>query len=115
MNELIRATAIGALALWLVLGGTRALADELPAYELTAADGRLTPDQLRVPAGTRFKVVVINRGTDAVEFESRELRKEKVLAPGARSFVVIAPLKPGSYEFFDDFHPDSGHGRIIAE
>jgi hypothetical protein len=42
------------------------------------------------------------------------LRKEKVLAPGADSFVVIAPLEPGEYKFFDDFHQQA-QGVIVAK
>jgi len=38
-----------------------------------------------------------------------------VLAPGAESFVVIAPLKPGEYEFFDEFHPSTGRTRIVVK
>lgn len=88
---------------------------ELPTYTLVAKDGRLAPAALEVPAGVRFKIVIRNEGRDAIEFESRQLRKEKVLAPGARSFVVIAPLKPGSYDFFDEFHPDTAQGRIVVK
>lgn len=88
---------------------------ELPVYTVVAKDGRLTPTTLNVPAGTRFKIVVRNEGSGPIEFESLHLRKEKVLAPGAESFVVIAPLKPGQYDFFDDFHPATGRGRIIVK
>ncbi|GAB4292189.1 MAG: cupredoxin domain-containing protein [Thiohalomonadaceae bacterium] len=115
MKNLLRVTVIGALALWLVLGGAPLQAAELPTYEIVARGGLLIPDTLRVPAGQRFKIVVRNDGADAIEFESIELRKEKVLAPGAKSFVVSAPLKPGSYRYFDEFHPDTGQGRIIVE
>lgn len=87
----------------------------LPAYAVVARDGRFIPATLRVPAGVRFKIVIRNEGRDAIEFESLQLRKEKVLAPGARSFVVIAPLKPGSYDIFDEFHPDTSRGRIVAQ
>ena len=62
----------------------------------------------------RVKIELHNAGTDAEEFESLPLRKEKVLAPGARSFVVIAPLKPGTYPFFGEFHPATAQGRLIA-
>jgi hypothetical protein len=24
-------------------------------------------------------------------------------------------MKPGSYKFFDDFHPETGQGRIVAK
>lgn len=90
-------------------------AADLLTLTVTARDGQLIPNTLHVPAGERFKIVVRNEGRDAIEFESLQLRKEKVLAPGAESFVVIAPLKPGEYEFFDEFHPDTGRGRIIVK
>lgn len=88
---------------------------DLPTYTVVAKDGRLTPATLAVPAGVRFKVVIRNEGREPIEFESLQLRKEKVLAPGARSFVVVAPLKPGEYDFFDEFHPDTSKGRIVAQ
>ena len=52
-------------------------------------------------------------GTDDVA-ESVELRKEKVLAPGAESVVVIAPQAPGEYKFFDDFH-QSARGVLVVK
>jgi plastocyanin len=82
--------------------------------QLTMRDGRFYPDTLTVQAGVRVKIELHNAGTDAEEFESLPLRKEKVLAPGARSFVVIAPLKPGTYPFFGEFHPATAQGRLIA-
>lgn len=100
---------------WLLVLATSAVAAELPTYELVGKGGTWQPAELHVPAGQRFKIVLSNEGSDAVEFESTDLRKEKVLAPTAHSFVVVAPLKPGSYRFFDDFHPDTGQGRIIVE
>lgn len=102
--------AMACLALSAEAGG-----DDLPVYVLVAKDGRFMPSSLNVAAGTRFKITLRNEGRDAIEFESMPLRKEKVLAPGAESFVVIAPLKPGTYDFFDEFHPDTGRGRIIVK
>ena len=49
------------------------------------------------------------------EFESVELLKEKVLAPGASSFLIFQPLKPGLYKFFGDFHPETAQGQIVAK
>lgn len=115
MDERLRIGSATLIALWLLLCGVSAAAAELPSYELEAKGGRFSPDTLHVQAGQRIKIVLHNAGDDAIEFESSDLKKEKVLAPGAASFVVIAPLKPGSYRFFDEFHPDTGQGRIIAE
>ncbi|KVW93438.1 iron transporter [Thiobacillus denitrificans] len=93
----------------------KAGAAELLTYTVVAKEGRFIPSMLNVPAGVRFKIVVRNQGHDAIEFESLQLRKEKVLAPGAESFMVIAPLKPGEYDFFDEFHPDTGRSRIVVK
>lgn len=89
-------------------------AAELHTVQLDIRDGVFTPIELRVPAGKKIKIAIHNTGTTAAEFESVELRKEKVLAPGASSFVVIAPLRVGTYTFFDDFHLDMPKGRIVA-
>jgi plastocyanin len=91
-----------------------AAAEDLPTFRLEMADGKLNPARIEVPAGKRVKIEVRNTGKGAVEFESVQLRKEKVLAPGAESFVVIAPLDPGEYKFFDDFHQQA-QGLIVAK
>ncbi|EKT54258.1 cupredoxin domain-containing protein [Providencia sneebia] len=83
--------------------------------ELEMKNGDLIPRVLEVPAKTIIRIKITNTGTEPAEFESTQLRKEKVLAPGASSVVVIAPLKPGSYTFFDDFHLSHPKGEIIAK
>ncbi|SAK79827.1 inactive ferrous ion transporter periplasmic protein EfeO [Caballeronia catudaia] len=104
--------ALAAAALASVAG--LAQAADLPTFKLEMNDGKLNPARIEVPAGQRIKIEVHNIGKGAAEFESVQLRKEKVLAPGADSFVVIAPLDPGEYKFFDDFH-QSAQGVIVAK
>lgn len=94
---------------------TTAVHAEPVTVHLLIKDGRFYPATLEVPAGVRIKIAIHNEGPGAEEFESLPLRKEKVLAPGASSFVVIAPLKPGTYPFFGEFHPDTAQGRIVAK
>jgi uncharacterized cupredoxin-like copper-binding protein len=100
--------------LWLAAASALAAADETPTFELTAQDGRFQPETIEVPAGRRFKLVIHNRGPGPIEFEMSSPFKERVLGPGAQSFLVFAPLKPGTYRFFDEFHPQTGKGQIIA-
>jgi hypothetical protein len=97
-----------------VLCGSAA-AGSLPSFTLELHNGRLTPSTIEVPAGTRFKLVLRNTGNTPAEFESRRLRQEKVLGPDVESFVVIHPLKPGEYGFFDEFHLPDAKGTIIAK
>jgi hypothetical protein len=106
------------LVLWLGLGWSthgHAQSKELPTFEIVAKDGRLLPARIEVPAATRIKLTIRNDGPGPVEFENLDLRVEKVLAPGASSFLVIHPLKPGSYRFIDEFHADTGSMRLIAK
>ncbi|MCA1326636.1 cupredoxin domain-containing protein [Herbaspirillum seropedicae] len=99
----------------LLAASTMAVAADLPTFKLEMQDGKLIPPRIEVPTGQRIKIEIHNIGKSAAEFESIELRKEKVLAPGAQSFVVIAPLRPGEYKFFDDFHLNMPQGVIVAK
>jgi hypothetical protein len=90
-------------------------ADEMPVMKLVARDGVFDPLTLEVAAGKKFKIEISNEGKGPMEFESRDLKQEKVLAAGARSSVVINGLKPGTYVFFDDYHADAPKGRIVAK
>jgi hypothetical protein len=92
-----------------------AQAEELTVFRLVARDGAFEPLKLEVPAGKRFKIEISNEGNGPMEFESLDLKQEKVLASGAKSAVVINGLKPGSYVFFDDYHPDAPKGQIVAK
>ncbi|HWZ73843.1 MAG TPA: cupredoxin domain-containing protein [Casimicrobiaceae bacterium] len=89
--------------------------EAMPVFSIKALGGILEPAMIEVPAGTRFKIEIENEGNDPIEFESTDLHLEKVLAGGAKSYVVINALKPGTYTFFDDFHPDTGKVRIVVK
>src|SRR3546814_6271122 len=83
-----------------------AMAAELPTFTLTVKPtGAFEPARLEVRVD-RFKLELSNESKEHVEFESLPLRKEKVMGPGVKSFVVITNSRPGQYTFFDDFHPD---------
>lgn len=103
------------LAFALVFGMPVTALAGLPSYELVMRDGHFTPQQIEVPAGQRFKIVLHNRGQGPAEFESTPLRVEKVLSPKVTSFVVIHPLRPGRYPFFDEFHLELPAGGILAK
>jgi len=110
-----RTVRLALLAAALLGAAAHAPASDLPTFKLEMQDGKLIPPRIEVPTGQRIKIEIHNIGKSAAEFESVELRKEKVLAPGAQSFVVIAPLRPGEYKFFDDFHLNMPQGVIVAK
>jgi hypothetical protein len=90
-------------------------ADELPTFAIVAKDGRLMPERIDVPARKKIKLTIRNEGPGPIEFENLDLRIEKVLAPGASSFLVIHSLKPGTYRFIDEFHAATGAMELIAK
>ncbi len=99
----------------LLLASGLAVADDMPTFKVLMKDGRIHPETVEVPANTRFRLEVKNEGPGAAEFESIELKKELVLAPGVSRSMVFFPMKPGTYKFFDDFHPETGQARIVAK
>lgn len=114
-DRLWRSVVIAAALLMLAITGAPVQAADMPTIHLLMKDGRLYPETLEVPANTRFRLQIRNEGPGAAEFESLELRKESVLAPGVTRNLVFNPLKPGSYKFFDEFHPETAQGRIISK
>lgn len=99
----------------LIAASVPARAEDLPTFKIEMKDGVITPLRLEVPADKPFKIEIHNTGKTPAEFESLELRKEKVVAPGAVSFVVIKRVSPGEYKFFDDFHPNAPQVTVVAK
>lgn len=98
-----------------VLFAASVWAQELPLYKLVAKDGKFEPALLEVPAGKRFRIEVTNAGAKAVEFESKDLKQEKVVAPGAKATVTVGALKPGEYTFVDEFQSATATGKVVAK
>ena len=88
---------------------------EPPVVELSIHEHRFEPADVKVPANTKVKLVIKNRDASSEEFESYELKREKVITGNSEGTVFIGPLSPGVYPFFGDFNPDSAKGRVIVE
>jgi heme/copper-type cytochrome/quinol oxidase subunit 2 len=84
-----------------------------PTFSISIRDNAFEPPELTVPAGQKIELHITNERAAASEFESAELRREKVVTPGQQITVFVGPLRPGTYEFFDDFNPQT-RGHLIA-
>jgi uncharacterized cupredoxin-like copper-binding protein len=91
-----------------------ARAEDALSFRIEFNDGKFEPQRLEVPANKTIEIELVNKGQGPAEFESKQLRKEKVLAPGATTTLVIRGLDPGEYDFFDDFHPDAPPAKLVA-
>ena len=82
-------------ALFLVSGAANTRAEDEPVFTIEFKDGNIIPERLEVPANRRFQLQLRNNGDPPAEFESSELRKEKVLAPKSTAILVFRTLDPG--------------------
>ena len=107
-----RSHLAAALAVTLILCPPMARADG--PLQLTIKDHKYIPDVLQVPAGVKFQIIVNNADKTPEEFESSELNREKLVAPGSSIKVFLGPLDPGTYHFVGDFHEDTAKGVLVA-
>jgi len=84
-------------------------------FTLTIKDHKFSPAELTVPANKRVTITVVNADATPEEFESEELKVEKIIAGNSKAIVRVGPLKPGRYGFFGEFHEDTAKGAVIAE
>jgi plastocyanin len=92
-----------------------AFAADPPEIPITIEKNRFSPDEIKVKAGAPFVLVVTNKDATAEEFESKELRIEKVIPPGKTMKIRVRALKPGTYPFVGEYHEKTAKGRIVAE
>lgn len=83
--------------------------------EVTIKDHVFSPTEIKVPAGQAFVLKVINEDDTPEEFESHELKVEKVIAGGKTGTVHIRALEKGTYPFIGEYNEATAKGVIIAE
>ena len=107
------AAAVAAVLSALLVTGASARAEDVPTLEFR--QHRFEPNRVEVPAHVKFRLTVRNTDDTADEFESVDLNREKLVAPGQTITVFLGPLEPGEYKFFGDFHQDTAQGVIVAK
>jgi plastocyanin len=103
------------IACVLLVPGLVNAADDPPDIALTIENNRFQPDEIKVKAGATFVLVVTNKDNGAEEFESKDLRIEKVIPAGKTIRLKMPALKTGTYTFVGEYHEKTAKGRIIAE
>ena len=110
----MRLACAAALGL-LVLTANPARAADPVRLEITIRGHRFEPPELRAPADTAIIIIVKNADDSAEEFESAELKFEKIVAGGRQIVVRVQPQSPGRYPFFGEFHQDTAQGALVVE
>lgn len=107
------AAVTAALAAALAPGATNAA--DMPSFTLSLKDHHFTPAEVKIPANQRVRFMVTNEDATPAEFESDDFKAEKVIPAGKQVIILIGPLKPGTYEFHDEYHEAASKSRLVAE
>lgn len=86
-----------------------------PSYTLTIKNHVFEPAELQVPAGQKLRLVVKNTDPTPEEFDSADLKREKVIPGRSEATIMIGPLKPGTYKFVGEFHESTAKGVLVAK
>ena len=75
------------------------------------------PKEIKIPAGKKIKLLVVNKDATPAEFESKPLSREKVIPGKSTGTVNLGPLKAGRYAFVEEYHENeaAAQGTIIVE
>lgn len=107
-QKILVLAAAGAIA---TVAVSPALAQQATEVRLTYSNGAFQPREVRAPADKPVVFRIKNADAKAMEFESTSLRVEKVVAAKSEGIVNVRALKPGRYEFYDDFN-DKARGTL---
>jgi hypothetical protein len=98
----------------LLLAAAPAAHAQSVSVTLTVKNKKFMPSEIRAPANRPIVVHIKNNDAVAMEFESHDLRVEKVIPANGSGVVNIRAQKPGTYSFFDDFHEEN-RGTLIVQ
>jgi plastocyanin len=102
------------LLIMLAMGIAKYVVAKSPVYEIIIKDHKFIPEKLDVPAGKKIRLLIRNKDFTVEEFESFDLKREKIVPGNGKIKVSIGPLKPGIYKFFGEFHAETAQGEIVA-
>src|ERR1700743_2095038 len=97
----------------LVLAATPALADD--PIPVTLQDHKFSPAETHVKANTPTIIALTNKDATAEEFDSSDLKVEKVVAGKSSGNVRLRALAPGRYHFMGEYHSETAQGVVIAQ
>jgi plastocyanin len=88
---------------------------EITEATIVIKNHRFDPAEITLPAGKKLKLVIDNQDATPEEFESHDLRREKVVAGNSKATLWIGPLKPGTYSFVGEYHEVTAKGTLIVK
>lgn len=96
------------------MSGTASHAQQATEIQISYKNKQFQPTAIRAPANTAITLRIKNLDSKAMEFESKSLRVEKVVAASSEGIINLRPLKPGRYDFYDDFN-EQARGSLTVQ
>ena len=90
-----------------------ALADSPIA--VTLQNHKFSPAEIHVKANAPAMIALTNKDATAEEFDSSDLKVEKVVAGNSSGNVRLRALAPGKYHFMGEYHSQTAQGVVIAQ
>jgi len=90
-------------------------AEDAATYEIRLEGQTFTPSELRVEAGKPFIIKFTNANKAPAEFESIDLKIEKIVPANSTVVVRSRAVDKGTYVFVDEFQEDVAKGTVVAE
>jgi hypothetical protein len=92
-----------------------ALAYEKETHEIEIKDHKFYPNVIETTKDKVIKLRIFNKDKTIEEFESFDLKREKIVAGNRKIVITVGPLKPGEYIFFGELHPETAQGKLIIK
>lgn len=93
----------------------RVLASDIFEIKIVIKEHHFVPSEIEVPANTKIRLVIENQDDTIEEFDSADLKREKVIAGNSNAAIILAPLKPGEYKFCGEFHAETAQGVLVVK
>jgi plastocyanin len=84
-------------------------------FVIVIKNHKFEPSEVAVPANQKVKLIVDNQDTTAEEFESKSLKREKVIAGKTKATITVGPLAPGRYPFVGEYNEKTAQGVIVVK
>ena len=112
---LSKATLVAAVVLASIAIAGTAKAQSATEIQLSYKDKKFDPAEISAPANTPIVIKLKNLDAKPMEFESKTLKVEKVVAAGGDATINVRAQKPGRYEFFDEYNEKVARGALVVK
>jgi hypothetical protein len=86
-----------------------------PSIPVTLQNHKFSPAEIHVKANTPAVIQLSNKDATVEEFDSSDLKVEKVVAGNSSGNVRLRALAPGKYHFMGEYHSATAQGVVIAQ